>query len=178
MDKKLHQLFQSTYFLRSGNYKAAIRIYQQLLELFDHNRAGCSTLRCTTSMPCWGVLDSLLSAGLYDEMPFLSWLHCKLAKRLPREFVRKVLAFIYLYDSFQLISAGLSPMRRNFISNMRGPVPQTVAAKTRVQLLLQLNLVVLHAIVRRGGKPTEAMTRIQATGLVFYNFRLSVLRSW
>ena len=54
-----------------------------------------------------GVLDSLLSAGLYDEMPFfIAKLHRLTESDYPQEFVRKVLAFIYLYDSFRLINCG------------------------------------------------------------------------
>ena len=61
---KLHQLFQSTYFLQSGNYKAAIRIYQQLLELFDHNPGRMLNPPLHYLDAVLGVLDSLLSAAL------------------------------------------------------------------------------------------------------------------
>lgn len=127
---KLHQLFQSTYFLQSGNYKAAIRIYQQLLELFDHNPGRMLNPPLHYLDAVLGVLDSLLSAGLYDEMPFfIAKLHRLTESDYPQEFVRKVLAFIYLYDSFRLINCGLSPMRRNFISNMRRPCSANCRSK-------------------------------------------------
>ena len=123
-------------------------------------------------MPCWGVLDSLLSAGLYDEMPFLSPSCTGLRKATtPRSSSAKCWPLsIYTIRSGSSI-AGLSPMRRNFISNMRRPCSANCRSKKLdVQLLLQLNLVVLHLVCDRGGEARKAMTRIQATGLVFYNF--------
>ena len=36
--KKLHLLFQATYYLNTGNYKSAIRFYQELIALFETNR--------------------------------------------------------------------------------------------------------------------------------------------
>ena len=119
---KLHQLFQSTYFLQSGNYKAAIRIYQQLLELFDHNPGRMLNPPLHYLDAVLGVLDSLLSAGLYDEMPFFIASCTGLRKVItPRSSsARCWLISIYTIRSGSS-TAGLSPMRRNFISCMRRP---------------------------------------------------------
>lgn len=96
---KLHQLFQSTYFLQSGNYKAAIRIYQQLLELFDHNPGRMLNPPLHYLDAVLGVLDSLLSAGLYDEMPFLSP-SCTGLRKVITPGVRPQGAGLYLYIRF------------------------------------------------------------------------------
>lgn len=169
---KLHQLFQSTYFLQSGNYKAAIRIYQQLLELFDHNPGRMLNPPLHYLDAVLGVLDSLLSAGLYDEMPFfIAKLHRLTESDYPQEFVRKVLAFIYLYDSFRLINCGAFADAQELYKQHEETLFRKLSQqKLDVQLLLQLNLVVLHLVCDRGGEARKAMTRIQATGLVFYNF--------
>ena len=36
--RKLHLLFQATYYLNTGNYKSAIRFYQELITLFESNQ--------------------------------------------------------------------------------------------------------------------------------------------
>ena len=169
---KLHQLFQSTYFLQSGNYKAAIRIYQQLLELFDHNPGRMLNPPLHYLDAVLGVLDSLLSAGLYDEMPFfIAKLHRLTESDYPQEFVRKVLAYIYIYDSFRLINCGAFADAQELYKQHEETLFRKLSQqKLDVQLLLQLNLVVLHLVCDRGGEARKAMTRIQATGLVFYNF--------
>lgn len=169
---KLHQLFQSTYFLQSGNYKAAIRIYQQLLELFDHNPGRMLNPPLHYLDAVLGVLDSLLSAGLYDEMPFfIAKLHRLTEGDYPQEFVRKVLAFIYLYDSFRLVNCGaFADAQKLYKLHEETLFRKLSQQKLDVQLLLQLNLVVLHLVCGRGGEARKAMIWIQATGLVFYNF--------
>ena len=68
--EKLHLLFQSTYFLNSGNYKAAIRLYQDLILLFDENKHMILNPPLYYLNAILGVLDSLQSVGLYKEMPF------------------------------------------------------------------------------------------------------------
>ena len=145
---KLHQLFQSTYFLQSGNYKAAIRIYQQLLELFDHNPGRMLNPPLHYLDAVLGVLDSLLSAGLYDEMPFfIAKLHRLTESDYPQEFVRKVLAYIYIYDSFRLINCGAFADAQELYKLHEETLFRKLSQqKLDVQLLLQLNLVVLHLV--------------------------------
>lgn len=151
---KLHQLFQSTYFLQSGNYKAAIRIYQQLLELFDHNPGRMLNPPLHYLDAVLGVLDSLLSAGLYDEMPFfIAKLHRLTESDYPQEFVRKVLAYIYIYDSFRLINCGAFADAQELYKLHEETLFRKLSQqKLDVQLLLQLNLVVLHLVCGRGGE--------------------------
>lgn len=169
---KLHQLFQSAYFLQSGNYKAAIRIYRQLLELFDQNPGRMLNPPQHYLDAVLGVLDSLLSAGLYDEMPFFILKLRQLSDAdYPQEFVRKVQAFTYIYDSFRLINCGaFADAQKLYEANDELMFRKPSQPKLDVQLLLQLNLVVLHLVCARNGDARKAMTRIQTTGLVFYNF--------
>lgn len=82
-----------------------------------------------------------------------------------------MLAFIYLYDSFRLINCGAFADAQELYKQHEETLFRKLSQqKLDVQLLLQLNLVVLHLVCDRGGEARKAMTRIQATGLVFYNF--------
>ena len=101
-----------------------------------------------------GVLDSLLSAGLYDEMPFfIAKLHRLTESDYPQEFVRKVLAYIYIYDSFRLINCGAFADAQELYKLHEETLFRKLSQqKLDVQLLLQLNLVVLHLVCGRGGE--------------------------
>ena len=67
---KLHLLFQATYYLNAGNYKSAIRFYQELIALFEANRHLILNPPIYYLSAIEGVLNSLHVAGLYREMPF------------------------------------------------------------------------------------------------------------
>lgn len=169
---KLHQLFQSAYFLQSGNYKAAILIYRQLLELFDQNPGRMLNPPLHYLDAVLGVLDSLLSAGLYDEMPFFIAKLRQLAESdYPQDFVRKVQAFIYIYDSFRLINSGAFAGAQGLYGEYEEVLFRKLSQqKLDVQLTLQLNQAVLHLACGRNAEARRVMSRIQAAGLVFYNF--------
>lgn len=169
---KLHQLFQSTYFLQSGNYKAAIRIFRQLLELFDRNPGRMLNPPLFYLDAVLGILDSLQSAGLYGQMPFFIAKLRRLAEEdYPQDFIRKVQAFGYLYDSFRLINCGELADAQALCEQSGEPLFRKLAQqRLDIQLLLQLNLVILHMVAGRCSDARRAMTRIQAAGQVFYNF--------
>lgn len=68
--QKLHLLFQATYYLNSGNYKSAIRYYQELINLFNDNQHLILNPPIYYLSAIQGILDSLCIAGLYHETPF------------------------------------------------------------------------------------------------------------
>ena len=68
--RKLHLLFQATYYLNTGNYKSAIRFYQELITLFESNQHLILNPPIYYLSALKGILDSLHLAGLYQEMPF------------------------------------------------------------------------------------------------------------
>ena len=82
-----------------------------------------------------------------------------------------MLAYIYIYDSLRLINCGAFADAQELYKLHEETLFRKLSQqKLDVQLLLQLNLVVLHLVCGRGGEARKAMIRIQATGLVFYNF--------
>ena len=69
--------------------------------MFDHNPGRMLNPPLHYLDAVLGVLDSLLSAGLYDEMPFfIAKLHRLTESDYPQEFVRKVLALSLIHIYF------------------------------------------------------------------------------
>ncbi|MDR1937461.1 MAG: hypothetical protein LBQ73_03040 [Tannerellaceae bacterium] len=105
--EKLHLLFQATYYLNSGNYKSAIRYYQELISLFEKNRHLLLNPPIYYLSAVRGILDSLQIAGLYSEMPFfLSKLEEIERGDYPTEFLLSVKTQLYLYEVARLIHTG------------------------------------------------------------------------
>jgi effector-binding domain-containing protein len=105
--EKLHLLFQATYYLNSGNYKSAIRYYQELINLFEENKHLLLNPPIYYLSALRGILDSLRMAGLYREMSFfLSKLHEMEQGDYPVEFILNVRTQLYLYESSRLLHTG------------------------------------------------------------------------
>lgn len=105
--EKLHLLFQSTYYLETGNYASAVRNYKQLIDLFGKN------FHLTQNPPIYylnaieGVLESLLAMGIYSEMQyFLNKLRELNNKDNPTDFLLKVLWLDYFYEIIIIIHVG------------------------------------------------------------------------
>lgn len=169
---KLHWLFQSAYFLQSSDYLAAIRIYRQLLDLFDEHPERILDPPLYYLDAVLGILDSLLSARLYDEMPFfIARLHRLAAGSYPQNFIRRIQIHIYLYNSFRLINSGAIDEARIHYETNRGIVFQKLSQqRIDLQLLLLLNQTVLHMAEGRLAQARGAMTRIWEGGQVFSHF--------
>ena len=105
--QKLHLLFQATYYLNSGNYKSAIRYYQELINLFNDNQHLILNPPIYYLSAIQGILDSLCIAGLYHETPFfLSKLEELTQNEYSTEFILHLKTLIYIYKSNSLLQAG------------------------------------------------------------------------
>lgn len=105
--RKLHLLFQATYYLHTGNYKSAIRFYQELIALFEANRHLILNPPIYYLSAIQGILDSLHVAGLYSEMPFFITRLKEIGQsNYATEFVLEVQAQVYLYELAGLLNTG------------------------------------------------------------------------
>lgn len=68
--KKLHSLFQSFYFIHIGDYTSAIKIFNKLIQLMDNNKEKLDFPPYDYLFTLEGILNSLRSIGLYDEMDY------------------------------------------------------------------------------------------------------------
>ena len=105
--KKLHLLFQASYYLNTGSYKSAIRYYLELLNLFDehdHLKQNPPIYYFTTIE---GIINSLMIAGIYEGAPYF----IETLKRLEQgdysaDFLLKVKLCIFFSQVELLIKAG------------------------------------------------------------------------
>lgn len=168
--RKLHLLFQATYYLNTGNYKSAIRFYQELIALFEANRHLILNPPIYYLSAIEGVLDSLHIAGLYREMPFfLSKLEEIGTGNYPTEFLMEVQARRYLYELSGLLNTGqfeaaahLAETYADFLSKkaaMTGP---------ETQLKLALYSSILYLCLEEPTKARKSMKKILSSGKSFH----------
>ncbi|QNL49041.1 hypothetical protein H8S90_20170 [Olivibacter sp. SDN3] len=66
--QKLHMLFQSFFFIHTGEYQSALTVFKELNTLFDTNRKIWDFPPYDYLSALDGILDSLRSIGYYKEM--------------------------------------------------------------------------------------------------------------
>ncbi|MDR0750336.1 MAG: hypothetical protein LBF62_12330, partial [Tannerellaceae bacterium] len=88
---KLHLLFQASYYLNTGSYKSAVRYYTELLNLFDEYEYFKQNPPIYYFSTLEGIINSLLTAGFYDEIPaFIEKLKTLRKPDYPQDFLLKV----------------------------------------------------------------------------------------
>lgn len=104
---KMHLLFQASYYLHTGSYKSAIRYYAELLDLFDeyeHLKRNPPIYYLSTIE---GIINSLLTAGLYYEIPlFIEKLEHLKGGNYPEDFLLKVRFLLFFSQTEYLIRTG------------------------------------------------------------------------
>lgn len=170
--EKLHLLFQSTYFLNSGNYKAAIRLYQDLIVLFDENRHMILNPPLYYLNAILGILDSLQSVGLYQEMPFfLSRLKEIEKGEYSAEFILTVQVYKYLYEFYGLFNTGdFISARKLQQQNEESIFKKISLLELNLQLQLYLSLVILNLGMDNIQEARKSMKRILSSGKALYIF--------
>jgi hypothetical protein len=68
--QKLHLLFQSFFFTDIGDYKSALKTFYELNRLFEQNVSIWNHPPLDYLFSLDGILDSLRTMGLYQEMPY------------------------------------------------------------------------------------------------------------
>lgn len=105
--EKFHLLFQSTYYLETGNYISAVRNYKQLILLFGENPNIKQNPPIYYLNAIEGVLESLLTMEIYNEMKhFQEILRLLNKKDCPEDFQLKVIWLDYYYQIMVIIHKG------------------------------------------------------------------------
>jgi len=85
--QKLHLLFQSFFFIHSGEYRSALRIFNELTKLTEANESMWDYPPYDYLSALDGILDSLRSIGYYQEMtPFIDKLAALSERTYPEHF--------------------------------------------------------------------------------------------
>jgi hypothetical protein len=104
---KLHLLFQASYYLNTGSYKSAVRYYAELLNLFDEYEYFRQNPPVYYFSTLEGIIDSLLTAGFYDEIPaFIEKLKTLRKQDYPKDFLLKVYWSIFFSRIQYLMHTG------------------------------------------------------------------------
>lgn len=168
--RKLHLLFQATYFLNSGNYKLAIRYYYELLSLFDEHPHLLLNPPIYYLSAIQGILDSLHVAGLYREMPFFLSKLEEIEKRdYSTDFILKVRVLFYLYESFRRINMGEFVTAKELLNDYKEKLFDKIyLLGLEDQLKLYLNTAILHLCTGEINIAKKNMKQIIASGKLYY----------
>lgn len=105
--EKLHLLFQASYYMEAGNYKSALRLYEELMWLFEENAHLWLNPPIYYVSALKGILDSLHTMKLYDDMPiFLGKLAGLKDKGYATEFSLQIQWLTYGYQLISCLNTG------------------------------------------------------------------------
>ena len=170
--QKLHLLFQATYYLNSGNYKSAIRYYQELINLFNDNQHLILNPPIYYLSAIQGILDSLCIAGLYHETPFfLSKLEELTQNEYSTEFILHLKTLIYIYKSNSLLQAGNFEQALELRDKQENELLKKVTSLgLESQLRLYLSFAVLGMYTKDYVQARKYMKKIFSLGKLFCAF--------
>lgn len=104
---KLHLLFQSFFFINSGDYKSSLKCFYDLNELFEKNESVWNFPPYDYQETLEGILDNLRTIGRYDEIEFyIRKLERLTEKNYPENFRINALQTIHIYRLTALIHQG------------------------------------------------------------------------
>ncbi|MBQ4161618.1 MAG: hypothetical protein IJD84_01810 [Parabacteroides sp.] len=168
--RKLHLLFQATYYLNAGNYKSAIRFYKELIALFEANRHLILNPPIYYLSAIEGALDSLHITGLYQEMPFfISKLKDISNGNYPTEFVVEVQAHIHLYELSGILNTGKFDKAELYATEYNDFLSKKATiAGPETQVKLYLQAAILHLCLGNISKARKSMKKILESGKSFH----------
>lgn len=168
--EKLHQLFQATYYLNSGNFKSAIRQYQEIINLFNENEHLIQNPPVYYLSAIQGVLDSLQIMGLYNEMPFfLSKLEEITLAGHSKEFTLHVKSLLYLYKQNSFMQTGDFESSKRLKKDYEESLFKYLSfLRPEAQLKLHLSSVTLYMYLNDFNQAKKQMKIIMGSGKLFY----------
>ncbi|MDR1984055.1 MAG: hypothetical protein LBQ28_04435 [Prevotellaceae bacterium] len=168
--QKLHLLFQSTYYLDSGNYKMAIRFYQTLIDLFEENKHMILNPPIYYLQAITGILNSLKIASQYKEMPFF----INKLKKIEHgdyavDFILNIRSLIFSYEFTCLFNTGNFTAAANLISKYDESLLKNMPLlRLDTQLDLLINLTILDLALGNIKSARKQMKNIMSSGKLFY----------
>ena len=168
--QKLHLLFQSAYYLDSGNYKMAVRFYRTLIDLFENNKHLIINPPIYYLQALTGILTSLKTAGLYKEMPFFIDKLKEIAEcDYVIDFITNVKTYIFLYQFTVYFNVGNFAAATALISEQADThIKNLPLLSLDVQLDLFLTLTKLNIATRNYQEARKNMKKITGSGKMFY----------
>lgn len=168
--QKLHLLFQATYYLNSGNYKSAIRLYQEIIQLFGENKHLIQNPPIDYLSAIQGVIGSLQIIGLYKEtLFFLDKLKEIEQGDYPTEFILFVKSQHYLYELNGRLQTGCLEAA----AKLKDASEEYLFKKMNLlsleqQLRLHLSCVILSMYQKDFSQARKYMKKVFSSGKLFY----------
>jgi hypothetical protein len=117
--QKLHLLFQSFFFIHSGEYRSALRIFNELTKLTEANEPMWDYPPYDYLSALDGILDSLRSIGYYHEMPaFIDKLTTLSERPYPEHFKSVATLTAKVYQLNKFLGCKQYEMSAQFLRNL------------------------------------------------------------
>lgn len=170
--QKLHLLFQSSYHIEVGDYLLAVRNYKRLIALFSENAHLMLTPPIYYLSAIEGILDSLLSIGMYSDMShFMDILRQLCKDEYPVYFQLKVLWFDYYYQISIILHTGAFEQIKEVQEYFEEPLIKKIAyLPLDVQLQFYLTNTFLLFSQKKYKEAHKTLKSIFAEGKIFQRF--------
>ncbi|WP_262250131.1 hypothetical protein [Parapedobacter soli] len=121
--QKLHLLFQSFFFIHTGEYRSALRIFNELNRLIESNEPMWDYPPYDYLSALDGILDSLRSIGYYPEMELFIDKAASLSKRpYPDHFTNLAMLTVNTYRLNMLLGMGSIDEAAQLLNGLGGKV--------------------------------------------------------
>lgn len=119
--QKLHLLFQSFFFIHTGEYRSALRIFNELNKLIESNESMWDYPPYDYLSALDGILDSLRSIGYYQEMALFIDKAASLCKRAyPDHFSNLAILTVKVYRLNMHLGTGNIPDAMRLLNQYHG----------------------------------------------------------
>lgn len=123
--KKLHLLFQSFFFMHTGEYKSALKVFKELNALIQANEAMWDYPPYDYLSALDGILDSLRNIAYFNEMDYFIDKTAQLAERsYPEHFNSIAKQTVYLYRLNMLVGKAQNLEAINFFDTIKSYLNQ------------------------------------------------------
>jgi len=157
--QKLHLLFQSFFFIHSGEYRSALRIFNELTKLTEANESMWDYPPYDYLSALDGILDSLRSIGYYQEMiPFIDKLTALSERAYPEHFKSVATLTAGVYRLNRLLGCKQYEMAAQFIvdSSANGDAQRTVNGHEK-QLEYYFFVALTHFVLQQWSKAKKQL---------------------
>lgn len=169
---KLHQLFQANYLISVGDFRSAVRSFQELNNLFENNKSLLATPPIYYVTTLEGVLESLRSIRKYDKMSyFIDQL--KKIESPYIDFKMNVTCLIFLFELMPKLDCGAfascEPVMNQYYDNLNDKI-NLLNIQKRAEFCLYSALAWFG--LRDFRKARKSLNQVMLLGNSYYNLPL------
>lgn len=171
---KIHLLFQASYYLHTGSYKSAIRYYTELLNLFEQSEYLKENPPTYYLLTIKGIANSLLTAGIYKEIPIIIDKMKNLEERdYPEEFLLKVRSILFFTETeYYIYSSQFSKTLELCISYEEVLLKKTKSLNPEDRLQINISMSIIYLYNKQPKMSRRYMKRIMQEGKLLCVFPL------